>query len=257
MPDIRRHEDWRWREAEERAGGRRFPEDEDEFGRADYDTRYPDDLPHGYRDVDRRDYGPPDYRGERYPRYGREADEQYGRRYRRAMEGEIDRGPSRRRPGDTGAGFTTDWYPPPSEYPGRIGAGGYGGRERNFMDKAGDEVSSWFGNEQAAERRDIDRRRSGHYGRGPRGYRRSDARIAEDVNDRLTDDWRLDASDVEVSVAEGEVTLTGTVRTRQDKRLAEDLADDVSGVRNVQNNLRIEPGDPGSLPGGSITMGGG
>ncbi|GLQ54744.1 hypothetical protein GCM10010862_20030 [Devosia nitrariae] len=36
------------------------------------------------------------------------------------------------------------------------------------------------------------------------------------------------------------MTLNGSVHSREDKRRAEDLADDVSGVRNVQNNLRVE-----------------
>ncbi|WP_222182668.1 BON domain-containing protein [Geminicoccus harenae] len=78
-----------------------------------------------------------------------------------------------------------------------------------------------------------------HRGRGPRGYRRSDERIREDVSDRLTEDPSLDASDIEVNVSDGEVTLTGTVRRREDKRQAEDLADSVSGVSHVQNNLRV------------------
>jgi BON domain len=79
----------------------------------------------------------------------------------------------------------------------------------------------------------------GYRGRGPKGYTRSDDRIREDVNDRLTDDWSLDASDIEVSVSGGEVTLSGTVNSRMDKRRAEDIAESVSGVRNVQNNLRV------------------
>ena len=87
-------------------------------------------------------------------------------------------------------------------------------------------------------------------GRGPSGYSRSDSRIAEDVNDRLTDDWPLDASGVEVGVSEGEVTLTGTVDSRRDKRRAEDLVDDVSGVKNLQNNLRIEEATATGTPAG-------
>jgi BON domain len=79
----------------------------------------------------------------------------------------------------------------------------------------------------------------GHRGRGPRGYRRSDARIHEDVNDQLTEDDSLDASDIEVSVSDSEVTLSGTVSNRRMKRLAEDIADSVSGVTHVQNNLRV------------------
>ena len=79
-----------------------------------------------------------------------------------------------------------------------------------------------------------------HRGRGPANYRRSDARIAEDINDRLTDDPFLDASGIEVTVNEGEVTLGGTIRSRRCKRRAEDIADDVSGVKHVQNNLRVK-----------------
>ena len=79
-------------------------------------------------------------------------------------------------------------------------------------------------------------------GRGPRGYSRSDDRIREDVCDRLTDDPWIDASDIEVRVQNGEVTLTGFVHERQDKRFAEDLVDDLPGVREVHNQLRVGSG---------------
>ena len=78
-----------------------------------------------------------------------------------------------------------------------------------------------------------------HRGRGPKAYVRSDGRILDDVSDRLADDSWLDASDIEVQVADGEVTLAGTVEHRRDKRHAEDLAERVSGVKHVQNNLRV------------------
>jgi len=79
-----------------------------------------------------------------------------------------------------------------------------------------------------------------HRGRGPKNYTRPDDRIREDLNDRLTDDAWLDASGIEVQVAAGEVTLAGAVERREDKRRAEDIAWQVSGVRHVQNNLRLE-----------------
>jgi hypothetical protein len=85
-----------------------------------------------------------------------------------------------------------------------------------------------------------------YYGRGPRGYTRSDERIREDVCDRLTDDWQVDASEIEILVVGGEVTLNGSVDSRDAKRRAEDVADNVSGVRNVQNNLRVRQGTPGT-----------
>src|ERR1700755_1622351 len=52
----------------------------------------------------------------------------------------------------------------------------------------------------------------------------------------------LDASDVEVMVTNAEVTLVGTVNSRQEKRRAEELAEGVSGVNNVENRLRIKQG---------------
>lgn len=87
----------------------------------------------------------------------------------------------------------------------------------------------------------MDYEREGrHRGRGPKGYTRSDDRIREEVCDRLTDDPVVDASDVEVNVSNCEVTLSGTVDNREERRRAEDCAERVSGVTHVQNNLRVK-----------------
>jgi osmotically-inducible protein OsmY len=128
--------------------------------------------------------------------------------------------------------------------PGGYDTGYRGGREnqRSWWDRASDEVSSWMGDEEAERRRRMDYARGGHYGKGPRGYTRSDDRIREDVHDRLTDDWMLDATNITVTVSGGEITLDGTVNSREDKRRAEDLTENVSGVRHVQNNLRVQQG---------------
>lgn len=97
-----------------------------------------------------------------------------------------------------------------------------------------------------------------HRGRGPRTYVRSDARIREDVSDRLCEDPWLDASEIEVQVSDAEVVLSGAVWSREDRRRAETLAERVSGVRHVQNNLRVEPAadrEPAGFPsvtGGSV-----
>lgn len=111
--------------------------------------------------------------------------------------------------------------------------------ERTWFDRARDEVSSWMGDQDALHRRQED---GEHRGRGPKGYRRSDERIREDISDRLTDDSWLDAHGVEVAVSGGDVTLSGTVRSREDKKRAEALAERVAGVDNVQNNLRVDRG---------------
>lgn len=79
-------------------------------------------------------------------------------------------------------------------------------------------------------------------GRGPRNYLRSDSRIADDLIERLTDDEQLDASEILVMVENGVVTLTGEVEARWMKHRAEDIAADVSGVRDVRNRLIVDPG---------------
>jgi osmotically-inducible protein OsmY len=80
-----------------------------------------------------------------------------------------------------------------------------------------------------------------HTGRGPSGWRRSDDRISEDVNERLQRHGQIDASSIIVGVKEGEVTLSGSVNSRLEKRMAEDVAESCSGVREVHNNLRVIP----------------
>ncbi|HYE51688.1 MAG TPA: BON domain-containing protein [Azospirillaceae bacterium] len=119
-----------------------------------------------------------------------------------------------------------------------------GGDDRGFFARAGDEIASWFGADDARQRREMDARHGDagaqhHRGRGPRNYTRSDDRIRDDVNDRLTDDPYVDASEIDVTVSGGEVTLSGTVDTRHAKRRAEDIAEEISGVTHVQNNLRV------------------
>jgi hypothetical protein len=122
---------------------------------------------------------------------------------------------------------------------------GRGEESRSWIDKATDTVASWFGDENAQRRHGWDETRAGHRGRGPKGYRRSDERIRDDVNDRLTEDPYLDATEIEVAVSEADVTLTGYVRYREDKRRAERLAEDVAGVRDVQNNIRLRRDEAG------------
>lgn len=79
-------------------------------------------------------------------------------------------------------------------------------------------------------------------GLGPRGYTRSDDRIREDICDRLTRHGRIDATDVQINVRNGEVTLEGRVDSRDAKRLAEDVAESVDGVRDVINHLKANRG---------------
>jgi hypothetical protein len=171
----------------------------------------------GYTD-DSSEFG---FRGSGYAERGG-----YGAGYRSGRSGRYDYDDDRE--------FTLG-----SDYPSsERGFRGDRGSDRGWWDKTADEVASWFGDEEAERRREQDERRGRHRGRGPRNYTRSDDRIKDDINDRLTDHPYLDASDIDVEVNNGEVTLTGTVEGRWAKRVAEDIVEDVSGVRNVENRIR-------------------
>ena len=77
-------------------------------------------------------------------------------------------------------------------------------------------------------------------GRGPKGYQRSDERIREDVSEELAFAGDIDATDIEVRVSNCVVMLDGEVGSREEKRLAEDIAEAAPGVRDVHNSLRVK-----------------
>jgi osmotically-inducible protein OsmY len=132
---------------------------------------------------------------------------------------------------------------------GRWEGGGWEGRREGGMDSGREQGQgrdrsnvTRFGQRregQSSSSQGMSGRQS-FAGRGPQGYKRSDERITEDINEELTQDHELDASDVSVEVKDGEVTLKGSVPDRESKRRAEDLAESCSGVKDVLNQLRIK-----------------
>jgi hypothetical protein len=131
-----------------------------------------------------------------------------------------------------------DWRPPGYAYADYArqnwgyGPGGWRERRRDFRyrERGGeDRGGGWWG--WRHERR--------FENRGPKGYKRSDQRIMEDVCDEFMIDDRLDPSEIEVEVLDGVVILRGTVDHRHEKYLAEDIADSVLGVKDVDNRLRL------------------
>ncbi|WP_207456425.1 BON domain-containing protein [Azospirillum sp. SYSU D00513] len=228
---------------------------EDRWQGAARDDRFRDDLRGGFGGTSYRDndevIDPVEARRDWYRDSGRDAPfGEGGYSARRRGPDYNDRGGYRG--GQDNGGYRSGGY--------RSG-GHQGSDDRGFFERAGDEMASWFGSEEAERRRRMDAMRgdSGaqhHRGRGPRGYTRSDERIREDINDRLTDDPYIDATEVDVSVSGGEVTLSGTVDHRDAKRRAEDIAESVSGVRHVQNNLRVQQqGQQGMHGTGGTTAG--
>ena len=126
---------------------------------------------------------------------------------------------------------------------------GYEERARDagdFLRRAGQRISHWF-SDVAGDVHGEDERRYEAYrgarGLGPRDYKRSDERISDDAHQRLTDDPWLDATHIGIAVAGGEVTLSGSVDSREAKHRAERIVEDLSGVTHVQNNLRVQPGN--------------
>jgi osmotically-inducible protein OsmY len=75
---------------------------------------------------------------------------------------------------------------------------------------------------------------------GPKGYQRSDERIQEDVCERLAHSDRVDVQEVTVDVKAGVVNLGGTVHDRREKYAIETIVDDVFGVKEVQNSIRVQ-----------------
>jgi hypothetical protein len=96
-------------------------------------------------------------------------------------------------------------------------------------------------NEQRSEKVQDDWRQPGPFtGVGPRNYHRSDETIHEDVCRRLTQHGEIDASEIDIEVKDGEVTLQGKVADRRMKRLAEANVDRIRGVIDVHNRLRLK-----------------
>jgi hypothetical protein len=149
--------------------------------------------------------------------------------------------------GQSPAGYTPE--PGFGAMPGR---GGYAPRMRGGWSGGEPEWEPQWGGRGAREWGEPGRAMSGigygepwnvpgpFSGLGPQGYRRSGDSIRDDVCERLTLHGHIDAGGIRVRIeGNNEVVLEGTVPDRRTKRLAEDVAESVSGVRDVQNRLRV------------------
>jgi osmotically-inducible protein OsmY len=111
---------------------------------------------------------------------------------------------------------------------------------RDLLERAKDEVAAWFGNPEAASRRQQDLAVGDHTGKGPQDDDRNpDERIVDEVGERLTQDSGIDASRIHVTSAAGAVTLAGEVTTSAQRFHAEELTHAVPGVIQVENRLLV------------------
>lgn len=77
-------------------------------------------------------------------------------------------------------------------------------------------------------------------GYGPQNYIRADDRVLDEVHEQLTADHQVDARHIDIRVASGVVSLTGRVSDKAMKYRAEEIAERVAGVKEVDNRIKIE-----------------
>jgi osmotically-inducible protein OsmY len=129
----------------------------------------------------------------------------------------------------------------------------YGESDVNYGRNEANRSLSGYGQNYSQDRLRKDGNEESHFGKGPKGYKRSDTRIQEDVHEALTRDHDIDASEIEVSVKDGIVTLSGSVTERKMKRLAEDCVENISGVVDVRNEISSQQSAISSFFSGSGT----
>ncbi len=244
--------------------GRRGSNDYDNFGRdyggGSWQTGYDQEGRYGGQQRGR------DYGGSWMTGYGREGrygnqggsgrDYGYGRDYGGSWQTGYD--PEGRYRGQRNRDYGGSWmtgYGREDRYGNQESYGrDYGDNWQAGYGNEGPQGQGWgsdygrgsYGNAWQSGRRQ-DRWQEGPYsGRGPSGYQRSDERIREDAHECLTRHGWLDASNVQVDVNDGTVTLKGTVADRRAKRMAEDALDEVSGIRDVQNQIQVKPQNEGN-----------
>ena len=68
----------------------------------------------------------------------------------------------------------------------------------------------------------------------------TDAKIATVIKTRLLMDSDISGFDIDVDVEEGNVTLTGKVKSDAERQLAVEIAQNATDVKNVEDNLEIQ-----------------
>lgn len=150
-------------------------------------------------------------------------------------------GPLRRRddPPDRAYYGSGSSHDAPSDHDGDRHAAGAGAGSRGREGLAGEGEATWGEIEQARGSKETSGR---HPARGPQAARRSDRSIHQEIHEQLARHSEIDASDLEILVEGGEVTLQGRVGDRSTRWLVEDVVEAVSGVSLVHNQLRVAPG---------------
>ena len=70
---------------------------------------------------------------------------------------------------------------------------------------------------------------------------RTDAEIAREITRRMKEDIEVPDDRITTRVAEGFITVTGTVSRAAQKDAAERCAKEVKGVRGIANKIEVDP----------------
>ena len=73
----------------------------------------------------------------------------------------------------------------------------------------------------------------------------SDPAIARRIDAKYMAEAQLKGSDIQIEVKKGVATLSGTVRSEEQKQMAERMARQTDGVREVKNKLEVKPASKG------------
>lgn len=74
----------------------------------------------------------------------------------------------------------------------------------------------------------------------------ADKRIRQEVDAVIQQDPALKDRPISFTVDNGDITVTGTVRTETERQRINELAMHVAGVKSVANALRVSPGEGGN-----------
>jgi hypothetical protein len=238
------YEEQQWRDSGQNPAGQRGDwREQQEWRNSEQYGRQPQRYGEGYHERPmersgmnyRPDYGP---YGRQSPRYGGDQGSSSGRSSDHGWRSAGDGG-SYGEPSSSGQGWQQQFgQPPRSGNPGDYARYGYEGGP-GFQSRQQDRYGGYYG--QSAGLADQERwpTQGPHAGKGPKDYQRSDDAIRDDVCETLTRHGNIDASDINVSVHNGEVTVSGNVPDKHMRREVEDVLDDMSGVKDVNNQLRI------------------
>jgi len=208
---------------------------DDDRGRDDrerYGAHWTDDRDEGWRSTERYGQGQSGYSAGRYEDRDRSS---RNLSYPGSFEEQGGRGGTDER--WTGRGGSYYWQDRPQDR--RVEHGRYESRTNYGYGEDPSRENLGYSRETSRYYRESAPASRGHRGKGPMNYQRSDERIRESVCEMLTDDDRIDASRMEVHVMNGDVTLSGWVDERYAKRLAEEIVENIPGVRDIQNQLRV------------------